>query len=72
VFVTVAVTVPAECDVVVQVMLVELTTVTEEQLEPPKLTVAPDKKSVPVIVTLVPPPREPAFGETLVTVGAPQ
>jgi hypothetical protein len=57
--------------VVVQVMLVELTTVTVPHDDPPKLTLAPVKKPVPVIVTFVPPPSAPAFGEIPVTVGAP-
>lgn len=35
----------------------------------PKLTVAPETKFVPVIVTAVPPPAAPLPGDTLVTVG---
>jgi len=37
---------------------------------PPKVTVAPATKFVPVIVTVVPPVIRPEFGVTLVTVGA--
>jgi hypothetical protein len=36
---------------------------------PPNVTVAPEAKFVPVIVTAVPPPVDPLFGDTLVTVG---
>jgi hypothetical protein len=35
---------------------------------PPRVTVAPEAKFVPVIVTAVPPAIDPLFGETLVTV----
>jgi hypothetical protein len=69
--VTVAVSVPAEFAVVVQVMLVELTTETEVQDAPPTVTVAPDTKPVPVIVILVPPASAPELGEIDVTDGAP-
>jgi hypothetical protein len=37
---------------------------------PAKFTVAPAANFVPVIVTPVPPPAGPPFGETVVTVGA--
>ena len=36
---------------------------------PPNLTAVTPKNSVPVIVTVVPPPGGPVFGLTLVTVG---
>src|SRR6202030_1480674 len=36
---------------------------------PPNVTVAPDTKFVPVIVTAVPPDVDPLFGLTLLTVG---
>ena len=48
---------------------VPLTTVTFVAAVPPKVTVAPLTKFVPVIVTLVPPPVGPEFGDTLPTVG---
>ena len=48
---------------------VALTTVTFVAAVPPKLTVAPLAKFVPVIVTLVPPLVDPVLGETLFTVG---
>ena len=51
-------------------MLVLLTTVTPVAAVPPRLTVAPDKKPVPVIVTAVPPLTEPEAGEIELTVGA--
>jgi len=44
-----------------------LTTVTFDAAVPPSETVAPDKKSVPVIVIEVPPTVGPAEGETLLT-----
>ena len=47
-----------------------LTTVTAVAAVPPKLTVAPVKKPVPLIVTDVPPLVLPEDGETPVTVGA--
>jgi hypothetical protein len=37
---------------------------------PPRLTLAPEAKPVPVIVTEVPPPVGPVLGEIEVTVGA--
>ena len=51
-------------------MVVPLTTVTPVAAVPPKLTVAPDKKPVPVIVTAVPPAVVPETGEIALTVGA--
>ena len=55
----------------VAVTVVELTTLTPVAAVPPKLTVAPLMKFVPVIVTAVPPPDGPLFGLTPVTVGTP-
>jgi hypothetical protein len=55
---------------VVAVIDVLLTTVTPVAAVPPKLTVAPAKKFVPAIVTVVPPPAGPVLGATDVTVGA--
>ena len=51
-------------------MEVELTTVTLVAAVPPKLTVAPVEKPVPVMVTNVPPLVGPEVGEIAVTVGA--
>src|SRR5947209_4040980 len=51
--VTVTPTVPAACAGVFAVMLVLLTTTTFVATVPPKLTVAPETKPVPVRVTLV-------------------
>src|SRR5689334_14751264 len=51
-------------------MEVELTTVTLVAAVPPRLTLAPDEKPVPVIVTDVPPLVLPEVGEIAVTVGA--
>ena len=55
---------------VVAVIEVLFTTVPPVTAVPPKLTVAPAKKFVPVIVTPVPPPAGPVLGVTDVTVGA--
>ena len=68
--VTVTFTVPAEPAGVVAVIVVLLTTVTPVAALPPRLTVAPATKLVPVIVMAVPPVVEPDAGVTLVTVGA--
>jgi hypothetical protein len=46
-----------------------LTTTTLVAADPPKETVAPDTKFVPVIVTGVPPPNGPETGATADTVG---
>jgi hypothetical protein len=54
----------------VQVKDVGFVTETDPHAEPPKLTVAPDTKPVPVIVTFVPPVIGPVFCQILVTVGA--
>ena len=50
-------------------MLVLLTTTTFVAAALPNVTVAPEAKFVPVIVTEVPPAATPLFGDTLVTVG---
>src|SRR5437867_1175215 len=50
-------------------MLVLSTTTTFVAAVPPKVTVAPVAKFVPVIVTAVPPAVEPLLGSTLLTVG---
>jgi hypothetical protein len=47
-----------------------LTTLTLVAAVPPSVTVAPDKKPVPVIVTAVPPAVVPDAGEVALTVGA--
>jgi hypothetical protein len=46
------------------------TTLTFVAAAPPNVTVAPDTKLVPMMVTEVPPLVVPEFGETPVTVGA--
>jgi hypothetical protein len=51
------------------VICVPLTTTTLLAAVLPNVTVAPDAKFVPVIVTAVPPDVDPLFGDTLVTVG---
>jgi hypothetical protein len=51
-------------------MEVALTTFTPVAALPPKLTVAPVRNPVPVMVTAVPPAGRPLAGETDVTVGA--
>jgi len=51
------------------VILVPLTTTTLVAAVPPIVTVAPAPKSVPVIVTAVPPFVVPEFGEIALTVG---
>ena len=67
--VTVTVTAPALPAGVVAVMVVLLTTTMFVAAAPPNVTVAPEAKFVPVIVTAVPPPVDPVFGDTLLTVG---
>jgi hypothetical protein len=69
VLVTTTFTDPAACAVVVPVMLVPAI-VTTVRAEPPKDTVAPAAKPVPVTVTEVPPALAPLFGVTELTVGA--
>ena len=67
--VTVTVTAPALPAGVVAVMVVLFTTTTLVAACPPKVTVAPAAKFVPVIVTAVPPATGPLLGDTLLTVG---
>ena len=55
---------------VVQVIDVADTTVTLVHAAPPTVTVAPERKLVPVIVIAVPPALVPEVPETLDTVGA--
>jgi hypothetical protein len=50
-------------------MDVLLTTTTLVAAADPNVTVAPDTKFVPVMVTAVPPVVGPLLGDTLVTVG---
>jgi hypothetical protein len=50
-------------------MVVLFTTTTLVAAVPPKATVAPAPKFVPVIVTAVPPAVGPLFGDMLLTVG---
>ena len=52
-----------------QVIVVELITVTLEQILPPIDTTAPVKKLFPVTVIVVDPEVGPIFGETLTTSG---
>jgi hypothetical protein len=67
--VTVTVTGPALPVGVVAVIVVLLTTTTFVAEALPKVTLAPEAKFVPVMVTDVPPLVGPLFGLTLVTVG---
>ena len=69
--VTATVTAPAACAGVVAVIEVLFTTTTLVAAVPPKVTVAPVAKFVPVMVTAVPPPVGPLLGLTLLTVGCP-
>jgi hypothetical protein len=66
----VTVTTPALPAGVVAVMLVLFTTTTFVAAAEPNVTVAPEAKFVPVIVTAVPPVVGPLLGDTLLTVGA--
>jgi hypothetical protein len=52
-------------------MVVLFTTTTLVAAAAPNVTVAPDAKFVPVIVTAVPPVVDPIFGDTPLTVGDP-
>jgi hypothetical protein len=61
---------PAAPAGVTAVSCVVLTTFTEVAATPPIETETGDQKSVPVIVTVVPPEAGPEFGEMPVTVGA--
>jgi hypothetical protein len=68
--VTVTVTAPALPAGVVAVIDMLLTTTTLVAAVLPNVTVAPDAKLVPVIVTAVPPDVVPPLGLTLLTEGA--
>jgi hypothetical protein len=70
VLVTTTSCVPALPAGVVQVIDVADTTVTLVHAAPPTVTVAPERKLVPVIVIAVPPALVPEVPETLDTVGA--
>jgi len=70
VFVTTTLTAPAAWAGVTEVIVVLFVTETFVAATPPKETVAPDTKPVPVIVTDVPPFVVPLFGEIADTVGA--
>jgi hypothetical protein len=63
-------TAPAAWAGVVAVIDVLLTTFTLVAADPPNVTVAPETKFVPVMVTAVPPLVEPELGEIAVIVGA--
>lgn len=63
-------TAPAAWAGVVAVIDVLLTSVTPVAALPPRLTLAPARKPVPVIVTVVPPLMLPELGVTETTVGA--
>jgi len=67
VLVTTIFTAPEAWAGVVAVIEVPLTTFTAVAAVLPKLTVAPAKKPVPVIVTAVPPLEEPEVGEIVLT-----
>ena len=67
--VTTTFTAPAACAGVVAVMVVELTTTTAVAGVAPRLTVAPARNPVPVMVTAVPPAAVPDAGEIPVSVG---
>ena len=70
VLVTTIVTAPAVWAGVVVVIEVLFTTVTPVAAVPPRLTVAPVWKLVPVMVMAVPPATGPLVGKTDATVGA--
>ena len=70
VLVTTTFTDPAECAAVVAVIDVLPATFTPVAAVPPRLTVAPARKPVPVMVTAVPPEPVPLVGEIALTVGA--
>lgn len=67
--VTVTVTAPALPAGVVAVICVLLVTTTLVAAAVPNITVAPEAKFAPVIVTAVPPTVDPLLGDTLLTVG---
>jgi len=66
---TVTVTAPAAFAGVVAVIVVLFVTTTLVADAVPNVTVAPDVKFIPLIVTLVPPEVGPLFGDMEVTVG---
>ena len=68
-FVTTTLTTPAACAPVSPVMVV-LVTVTLVSATPPTVAVAPDWKSEPPMVTVVPPVVGPLAGDMEPTVGA--
>ena len=67
---TVTFTAPAVCAGVLALMLVEPVTTTPVAAAPPKLTVAPERKFAPPMLTVVPPEVEPLAGVTVLTTGA--
>ena len=67
---TTTVTVPAACAGVVAVIEVLLTTFTFVAAVPPRVTVAPARNPVPLMVTAVPPAAVPVLGAIDATVGA--
>jgi hypothetical protein len=69
-FVTTTVAVPTAWTGVTAVIDVAVATATPVAAVPPIVTIAPDRKPVPAIVTLVFPAEVPLAGEMLVTVGA--
>src|SRR5690349_463541 len=62
-------TAPLLCDGAVALIVVLPTTVADAA-DPPNVTVAPEAKPVPEIVTAVPPATGPEPGEAVVTLGA--
>ena len=66
---TITLTAPAACAGVVAVIETLLTNVTAVAGVPPKLTVAPDWKPVPAMLTLVPPAIVPDTGDIEAIVG---
>ena len=68
-FVRVTLTVPPGIAGVVTSVCVELETVTDVLAALPKVTVAPDWKFAPVMVTVVPPGVNPLVGEMLLMFG---
>ena len=69
--VTVTSTAPAGLGGVVAVMVALLVTATLVAATPPKLTVAPETKLLPLMVTEVPPLVEPAVGVRELILGEP-
>jgi hypothetical protein len=70
--VTVTMIAPVPCAGDLQVIVVALTTTILPQATDPNLTVAPETKPLPVIVTGVPPATGPTAGLTRATVGTGQ